>query len=61
MAPTIRDSLEQAATRPQTPYYSEVSSSIQRTYHPPSSVEPGRTGERAANLIEAVLRKEELL
>jgi multiple sugar transport system substrate-binding protein len=61
MAPVIRESLERAAPRPQTPYYSEVTSSIQRTYHPPSSVEPGRTGERAANLIEAVLAKEELL
>ena len=61
MAPVIRDSLEAAAPRPQTPYYSEVTSSIQRTYHPPSSVQPGSTGERAANLIEAVLAKEELL
>lgn len=61
MAPLIRESLEQAATRPQTPYYSEVSSSIQRVYHPPSSVDPGRTGQRAADLIQAVLRKEELL
>ncbi len=61
MAPLIRQSLDQAATRPQTPYYSEVSSSIQRIYHPPSSVEPDRTGQRAADLIKAVLRKEELL
>lgn len=61
MAPEIRESLEQAAPRPQTPYYSEVTASLQRTYHPPSSVQPGRTGERAANLIEAVLAKEELL
>ncbi len=30
-------------------------------YHPPSAVEPGVTGERAAELIQAVLRKEELL
>ena len=61
MAPVIRESLEQAATRPQTPYYSEVSSSIQRVYHPPSAVQPGRTGREAASLIQAVLRKEELL
>lgn len=61
MAPEIRQSLEQAAPRPQTPYYSEVSSSIQRVYHPPSSVRPGQTGEEAAELIQAVLRKEELL
>ncbi|RJK97972.1 extracellular solute-binding protein [Vallicoccus soli] len=61
MAPVIRESLEQAATRPQTPYYSEVSSSIQRIYHPPSAVTPGETGQRAAELIQAVLAKEELL
>ena len=61
MAPVIRDSLEQAAPRPQTAYYNEVSQSLQRTYHPPSSVTPGRTGERATNLIKAVLAKEQLL
>ena len=52
--------LEQAASRPQTAYYSEVSSSLQRVYHPPSSVGPG-TGAEAAELIQAVLRKERLL
>jgi len=61
MAPEIRDSLEQAAPRPQTAYYNEVSQSLQRVYHPPSSVTPGRTGERAASLIKAVLAKEQLL
>jgi multiple sugar transport system substrate-binding protein len=61
MAPVIRESLEQAAPRPLTAYYSEVSSSIQRLYHPPSAVQPGRTGEEAADLIRAVLRKERLL
>jgi len=60
-APVIRDSLEQAAPRPQTAYYNEVSQSLQRTYHPPSSVRPGQTGEEAAELIKAVLRKEQLL
>jgi multiple sugar transport system substrate-binding protein len=61
MAPEIRDSLEKAAPRPQTAYYNEVSQSLQRVYHPPASVDPGRTGERATKLIKAVLRKEELL
>jgi multiple sugar transport system substrate-binding protein len=61
MAPEIRDSLEKAAPRPQTAYYNEVSQSLQRVYHPPSSVDPGRTGDRATKLIKAVLRKEELL
>ncbi|WP_222195483.1 extracellular solute-binding protein [Modestobacter italicus] len=61
MAPTIRDSLELAAPRPQTPYYSEVSGGIQRVYHPPSSVDPQETPEAATDLITAVLRKEQLL
>ena len=61
MAPEIRASLEQAAPRPQTAYYNEVSQSLQRVYHPPAAVTPGVTGERAADLIQAVLRKEQLL
>jgi multiple sugar transport system substrate-binding protein len=60
-APLIRESLEAAAPRPQTVYYSEVSGALQRIYHPASSVEPGVTGERAAELINAVLAGEELL
>jgi multiple sugar transport system substrate-binding protein len=60
-APLIRESLEMAAPRPQTVYYNEVSASIQRTYHPPSAVVPGQTGEEAAALIMAVLRGEQLL
>ena len=45
MAPVIRESLEQAAPRPQTPYYSEVSSSLQRDL-PPAGV--GRPGDAPA-------------
>lgn len=61
MAPVIRESLELAAPRPQTPYYNEISVGIQRSYHPPSSVVPGQTGEEATELITAVLAKEDLL
>jgi multiple sugar transport system substrate-binding protein len=60
MADTIRDSLEVAAPRPQTPYYSEVSGGLQREYHPPSSASAA-TGQRAQDLISAVLRGEQLL
>jgi multiple sugar transport system substrate-binding protein len=60
MAPVIRESLELAAPRPQTAYYSEVSGSIQRTYHPPSSVSEA-TGPEASDLITAVLSGEQLL
>lgn len=61
MAATIRQSLKQAAPRPQTPYYNEVSSTIQRTWHPLGAVDPGTTPHRTAEIIKAVLRKEDLL
>jgi multiple sugar transport system substrate-binding protein len=61
MAPTILQSLDQAAPRPQTPYYSEISGGIQQTYHPPGSVDPRSTPQKAEELITAVLRKERLL
>ena len=61
MAPVIRESLELAAPRPQTPYYNEISVGLQRSYHPPSSVDPDTTGAKATDLITAVLAKEDLL
>lgn len=60
MAETIRESLELAAPRPQTAYYSEVTGSIQREYHPPASVDAD-TGQAADELITAVLGGDELL
>ena len=60
MAPVIRESLELAVPRPQTPYYNEISVGIQRSYHPPGSVSAS-SGERANDLITAVLAKEDLL
>jgi multiple sugar transport system substrate-binding protein len=61
MAPVIAESLEAAAPRPQTPYYSEVSGGIQREYHPPASVDPETTPQQAEDLITAVLRGDQLL
>jgi len=60
MAPTIEQSLQLAAPRPQTPYYSEVSGSIQREYHPPATVSPA-TGASTTELIQAVLSGRQLL
>ncbi|MGY1669134.1 extracellular solute-binding protein [Geodermatophilus sp. SYSU D00710] len=60
-APLIRESLQQAAPRPQTAYYNEVSFGLQRTYHPPEEIVPGVTGEEATALIQAVLGGEQLL
>ena len=61
MAETIRESLEQAAPRPLTAYYSEVSGGLQREYHPTGSVDPATTPRSATEFITAVLRKEQLL
>ena len=59
-APVIRESLELAAPRPQTPYYSEITGGVQRMYHPPASV-GDETGAEATEFIGAVLRGDELL
>ncbi|MCO7219284.1 extracellular solute-binding protein [Klenkia sp. PcliD-1-E] len=61
MAPVIQESLQLAKPRPQTPYYSEVSGGIQREYHPTADIDPEQTPQDATELIEAVLRKEQLL
>ncbi len=60
MADTIRESLEAAASRPLTAYYSEVLGSFLREYHPPGQVDD-QTGERTQTLIQAVLSGEQLL
>lgn len=61
MADLIRDSLEQAAPRPKTPFYNEVSTGLQQTWYPPSDVDPQTTPERSSEYITAVLRGERLL
>ena len=61
MADTIRQSLEQSAPRPQTPYYNEVSTGIQQNWAPPSGVNPDRTPESTTEFIVDVLRGERLL
>jgi multiple sugar transport system substrate-binding protein len=61
MAETIRQSLEQAVPRPQTPRYNEVSIGLQETWHPPRAVSPDTSPGQATELITAVLRGESLL
>ena len=60
MADTIRESLEAAAPRPLSPYYSEITGGLQREYHPPAGVNAS-TGKKADDLISAVLRGDQLL
>lgn len=61
MADTIRESLDLGAPRPQTPYYNEISIGLQRTWHPPTAVDPDSTPETSSDFILAVLRGERLL
>lgn len=61
MADTIRESLDLGAPRPQTPYYNEISIGLQRTWHPPTAVNPDATPQTSTDFILAVLRGERLL
>ncbi|MHA7175211.1 extracellular solute-binding protein [Arthrobacter sp. Sr24] len=61
MAPTIRESLQLAAPRPQTPFYNEISTGLQQRWTPPSAVDPATTPQNSQDFILAVLRGERLL
>jgi multiple sugar transport system substrate-binding protein len=61
MASLIRDSIDEATPRPLTPFYTDVSGAIQRTWHPQSSVNPNTTPAAADDLIVGVLNDEQLL
>ena len=61
MADLIRESIAEAAPRPKTPYYTDVSAAVARTFHPPTSVDPARTPRRADKLVVGVLHDRVLL
>lgn len=61
MADEIREALENAAPRPQTPFYNEISTTIQLNYTPLSGVDPERTPPEADTTVGEVLRGERLL
>jgi trehalose/maltose transport system substrate-binding protein len=61
MARLIRDSIQAAAPRPITPYYTDVSSAVQSKWHPPASVDPRTTPRSADEFIPDVLRDKVLL
>jgi multiple sugar transport system substrate-binding protein len=60
MADTIRASLEQAAPRPQTQYYGDLSTALQESFSPPNSVN-SKTPKKAQDFILAVLKGDKLL
>jgi len=61
MASLIRNSINNAAPRPITPYYSDVSTSVQSTWHPPISVNPSTTPLSTEKFIPEVLHDRRLL
>jgi multiple sugar transport system substrate-binding protein len=61
MADLIRESIGDAAPRSKTPYYTDVSAAVARTFHPPASVDPTRTPRAADKLVVGVLHDRVLL
>ena len=61
MADLIRDSIDSAGPRPITPYYGDVSTSVQRTWHPASSVHSPATPEDTDTYMGEVLSGDRLL
>jgi multiple sugar transport system substrate-binding protein len=60
MAGLLRRSVAEAAPRPITPYYADITAAIQRTWHPPASV-TSRTPGASAELIVDVLHDQRLI
>ena len=56
----FRDSIKAAAPRPVTPYWSDISSAIQSTWHSPTSVNQS-TPEKSEQFISDVLKGRKLL
>ena len=56
----FQDSVDAAAPRTVTPYWSDISSSLQSTWHPPSSVDAD-TPEKSKDFIEEILKGGKLL
>jgi multiple sugar transport system substrate-binding protein len=60
MADLMRESINDAGPRPVTPFYGDVSSAIQRDWHPPASVNDDSV-KSSAKLISDVLHDRRLL
>ena len=61
MADAIREALENAAPRPQTPFYNEISTAVQQEFTPISGVSSEQTPTQTDAFIVEVLRGERLL
>ena len=56
----FQQSVDTSAPRTVTPYWSDVSSSLQSTWHPPASVNQ-QTPQKSADFMEQVLQGGQLL
>jgi multiple sugar transport system substrate-binding protein len=61
MAGLIRTSIDEAGPRPITPYYNDVSTSVQVTWHPPNEVHAPQTPAETATFMSDVLQGRRLL
>jgi multiple sugar transport system substrate-binding protein len=61
MADVIRDGMDAATPRPVSPYYGDVTGSIQTAFHPPGALDPSTTPRAADELLEAVLSNQRLI
>jgi len=60
-ADTLRETLRDAVSRPQTPLYNDVSLAISHTLHPLRDIEPARDAARLRAAVDRALRSEGLL
>jgi multiple sugar transport system substrate-binding protein len=61
MADLIRESINDAGPRPVTPYYNDVSSSVQLTWHPADDVHAPQTPKETSSFMTDVLNGNRLL
>jgi multiple sugar transport system substrate-binding protein len=61
MADLIRESINDAGPRPITPYYGDVSVSVQRNWHPSTAVTTPQTPQQTDTYMSEVLSGERLL
>jgi multiple sugar transport system substrate-binding protein len=61
MADVIRQSINDAGPRPITPYYNDVSTSVQITWHPASDVQAPETPVETSEFMSDVLQGKRLL
>ena len=61
MADLIRQSINDAGPRPITPYYNDVSTSVQITWHPGDDVHAPQTPKETSSFMTDVLQGNRLL